>query len=322
MLASASTPSEVGRVELFFKNPEELESRVDFLRSHGISSCNLVNKDKRDDMPGWVDAIKTTYPEADVCAHYSLKYNKVPRKGIEEQKELLLGFLETSSANEILLISGSGKKKTWNTVEALKVIRDATTIKGVVASSSHPRIAVAYNPYFPSPSDQKEENRRLVEKLSTGLVSKIYLQFCTDIERLFEGLEFLRAHTKNGSVPIAGSLFLPTKQLIAQQKFRPWNGVFLSPEFLEAPDPARGILLQMIRAYRTNHVEILWEAPGIRTEKDMGVVQELLSTAAATTDTDGIDSDDRRRLIKTTTAETTPIGEKDTSIAKRPKRTR
>ena len=266
-------PEAAGRVELFFKSPSELEDRVRFLQSNGVSSFNLVNKDKKDDVTGWVDTIREVYPEADICAHYSLKHNKVPRKGLEEHQKLWLERLEKSKADEILMISGSGPKKQWNALTAL----DALKVTGD-SIASHPKIAVAYNPYFPNAEDREQENNRLVEKLATGCVSKIYLQFGTDLECLQKGLDFLKTHQTPG-LTIAGSLFLPTKQLIAQQKFRPWNGVFLSPEFLQGPDEATSIVLDIIRIYQSNNIELLWEAPGIRTEKDMGLLRKLLEDA-------------------------------------------
>ena len=266
-------PEAAGRVELFFKSPSELEDRVRFLQSNGVSSFNLVNKDKKDDVTGWVDTIREVYPEADICAHYSLKHNKVPRKGLEEHQKLWLERLEKSKADEILMISGSGPKKQWNALTAL----DALKVTGD-SIASHPKIAVAYNPYFPNAEDREQENNRLVEKLATGCVSKIYLQFGTDLECLQKGLDFIKTHQTPG-LTIAGSLFLPTKQLIAQQKFRPWNGVFLSPEFLQGPDEATSIVLDIIRIYQSNNIELLWEAPGIRTEKDMGLLRKLLEDA-------------------------------------------
>jgi hypothetical protein len=292
-------PSAAGRMELFFKSPSELKDRIRFLRSNGITSFNLVNKDKKDDMDTWIDSIREVYPEADISAHYSLKHNKVPRKGIEEHTELWLKNLEHSNADEILMISGGGDKKAWNAVEALKAVRNvnatnasanATATATATATTtvdttftSHPKIAVAYNPYFPSRHDREEENRRLIEKLATGCVSKIYLQFGIDMDRLQEGLEFIRKNTETSDVvvTVAGSLFLPTKKLIAQQKFRPWNGVFLSPDFLKGPEEATAIILEIMRVYKANGVEMLWEAPGVRTEKDIGMVRELLDAAAA-----------------------------------------
>lgn len=300
-----SSSSAAGRVELFFKTPSELQERVRYLRSCGISSFNIVNKDKKDDMHKWIDSIREVYPEANICAHYSLKYNKVPRKGIDEQRELLLQSLlkDCSDANEILIISGSGGKKEWNTVEALKAVQtytnnnNNTTATATATVHHRTKIAVAYNPYFPSRPDQEEENCRLTEKLATGCVSKIYLQFGTDLECLRKGLEFIQKekdkNNNNDDVAIAGSLFLPTKKLIAQQKFRPWNGVFLSPEFLNGgPEQASAIVSEMIRLYKRNNVELLWEAPGIRTEKDMDVVRDLLERTAASTSTAGPDDDD------------------------------
>ena len=273
-------PSAAGRIELFFKSPSELKDRVRLFRSNDISAFNLVNKDKKDDMEAWIGLIREVYPDADISAHYSLKHNKVPRKGIEQHAELWLKNLERSNADEILMISGGGDKKAWNTVEALKA-----TNGGSSSTSATPKIAVAYNPYFPSRQDQEQENRRLIEKLATGCVSKIYLQFGTDRECLQEGLAFIRSNTNTqpsdgAVVAVAGSLFLPTKKLIAQQKFRPWNGVFLSPDFLNGPVEAAAIVLDIMRVYQANDVEMLWEAPGIRTEKDLGMVRELLDAAA------------------------------------------
>ncbi|KAL3911791.1 MAG: hypothetical protein SGILL_007144, partial [Bacillariaceae sp.] len=89
-----------------------------------------------------------------------------------------------------------------------------------------------------------------------------------------DGLNLQRPKEK--AFHIAGSLFLPTKKLIAQQKFRPWNGVFLSQEFLSGPEDATAILQEMIKLYSKHGVEVLWEAPGIRTEKDMNLVNDLM----------------------------------------------
>lgn len=280
MLPSSSPSAAVGRIELFFKSPSELKDRVRFLRSSGVSSLNLVNKDKNDDINTWIDSIRDVYPEAHISAHYSLKYNKVPRKGIEKHTELFIEYIKQSTADEILLISGSGDKKAWNTVEALKSLSNATNrgTTAIMDKTFNSKIAVAYNPYFPSQRDREEENRRLLEKLATGCVSKIYLQFGTDMDCLRKGIEFIQKHCKS-DVAIAGSLFLPTKKLIAQQKFRPWNGVFLSPLFLNGAEEATAIVSEMIQVYNANSVEMLWEAPGIRTEKDMKLVRELQNAA-------------------------------------------
>ena len=277
-LRTSSQSRSAGRIELFFKGPAELKERVRFLRSNGITSFNLVNKDKKDTMEKWVNSIREVYPEANISAHYSLKHNKVPRKGIEAHCGLLLKNLKRSKADEILLVSGGGDKKAWNTVEALKSVQRATNSALTAKTTSFPKLAVAYNPYFPSREDQEVEDLRLKEKIATGCVSKIYLQFGTDMDCLKRGLDFIR-NNAGTDVAIAGSLFLPTKKLIAQQKFRPWNGVFLSSNFLNGPEEATAIILEMMKVYKANNVEMLWEAPGIRTDNDMGIVRELFNDA-------------------------------------------
>jgi hypothetical protein len=73
-------------------------------------------------MVEWVDCIRGQFPDADIRAHDSLKYNKVARKGVEEHSNLLQEFAKICRADEILMISGSGKKTVWNTAEALKYL--------------------------------------------------------------------------------------------------------------------------------------------------------------------------------------------------------
>lgn len=220
-----------------------------------------------------------------------------------------------ANANEILIVNGSGEKsKQWNTVTALSHVAAAAT----VAINSHSKkknggcgiIAVAYNPYFIDSNLQNMENEMLKEKLNTNIVTKVYLQFGTDLTKLRRGLEYIHqltttttttttnnnnnnnksaTETKKKEVTIAGSIFLPTAKLIAQQKFRPWNGVYLSEQFLSGPSMATEIVTDIIRLYNEFQVEILWEAPGIRSEKDMIVVQNLMkcvTTAAEAEESD------------------------------------
>ena len=258
---SRKTPSNKHRIELFFKDPNDLKERVRFLHSHGFSAFNLVNKNQKDTVEEWVRCIHDVVPTAHVCAHYSLKYNKAPRKGVDEHQARLQAFFAATQSNEVLMISGSGKDSTWNTIRALESVRGYAG-----------EVSVAYNPYFPDPKDQKMEDQRLEKKLESGIVSKVYLQFGTNLQRLRSALEVLKDHR----VAVAGSLFLPTRKLIAQQKFRPWNGVFLSPEFLSGPDDAESVIIEMMKLYQKRSVEMLWEAPGIRSDKDLKVVFDLI----------------------------------------------
>eukprot|EP00986_Skeletonema_menzelii_P014001 scaffold8741_cov142-Skeletonema_menzelii.AAC.8 len=175
---------------------------------------------------------------------------------------------------EILLITGSGPKGKLCSLTALQRLQQETSIE------ISPSIAVAFNPFFPGKQDYEDEKLRLEEKLATGMVSKVYIQFGADLERLQSALRMLTTLQSTSSTSkrfeICGSIFLPTKVLIAQQKFRPWNGVFLNDEFLSSEDGARRIVLQMMRLYKEYSCEILIEAPGVRSEKDWGVLEALL----------------------------------------------
>jgi len=289
------------RIELFFKDPKELKERLHFLHSHGFSAYNLVNKNKKDTVEEWVKCIHREIPDAHICAHYSLKYNKVARRGVDEHEAKLQDFVSKTQAQEILMISGSGKDTAWNTVIALDVCQRFDT-----------KISVAYNPYFPDLTDQELEDQRLSQKISVGGVTKVYLQFGTNLDRLKSALEELR----NRNVTVAGSLFLPTKQLIAQQKFRPWNGVFLSPEFLSSPENAKSIVVEMMKLYLQFNVEMLWEAPGIRTEKDLQVVFDLVEAVLGHQRGEESEIDRRLGLVSTIKAQDKLAGPGPT---KRPK---
>ena len=59
-LAGALRPP---RIELFFKTPAELKERLRALTAAGYGSFNLVNKDKKDPMLAWVDALQRNASE-------------------------------------------------------------------------------------------------------------------------------------------------------------------------------------------------------------------------------------------------------------------
>ena len=259
------------RVELFFKTPQQLQERVRFLASQGVNAYNLVNKNESDNLCEWYKMIKGIQRDANICLHYSLKYNKVKRGSVNEHFNRLQEFLQTAPTDaEILLVSGSTSTKSWNTVEALRMLQSKRQGR---------KVAIAFNPFFPSQQERDVEYKRLDEKLSTGQVSKVYLQFGTDLSLLQQGLSILRKH----NVPVAASVFLPTKQLIAQQKFRPWKGVYMSDQFLSGPDQAHNVVVDIVQTLTENNAELLLEAPGVRTQKDLDLVNALVQKVAATT---------------------------------------
>ena len=205
-----------------------------------------------------------------------------------------------------------------------------------------PPIHVAFNPYFPSKAEAAEERKRLIRKLDTGLVRGIYLQMGTDLERLKQGLDFLKDVSRNqhsdAMMDLFGSVFLPTKRctsdllkylqecchisltqsakslcigcpvllqmnmllkagemvhhnsnkfallglsqcrLLAQMRFRPWNGVFLSEEYLSSVDKAQAITAEILAVYSQHGVIPLVES-SLRTTQELRQCLDLLEGA-------------------------------------------
>lgn len=257
------------RIELFFKDDADLRSRIQFLSSKGISAFNIVNKSNRDTLHEWLTTIRDENPSSDVCIHYSAKYNKSRQKdgAFDLFKTFMKNLDEIEGKHDVLLITGSGKKGQFNSLTGLQRIK----------SSYKTPVAVAFNPFFPDEEDLEAERNRLKNKLATKQVEKIYFQFGSDLRKLQNSLDWLTTLKSEYQFGICGSIFLPTKKLISQQKFRPWNGVFLNEEFLSSEDGARGIVLEMMKLYEFYGCEILIEAPGVRNEKDMEMVESLLT---------------------------------------------
>jgi deoxyribodipyrimidine photo-lyase len=66
----------------------------------------------------------------------------------------------------------------------------------------------------------------------------------------------------------------------------------LSQEFLESPQGAKGIVVQMMKLYEEFGCEILLEAPGVRNAKDWAVVEDLLNSMNSCRDDNDDDDDD------------------------------
>jgi hypothetical protein len=77
----------------------------------------------------------------------------------------------------VLLVSGGGKKKKFDSVAALQGLQQHIQQQGGNAGRAClPPLAVAFNPYLPDPAAAAEERKRLKVKLQSGLVDRVYLQ--------------------------------------------------------------------------------------------------------------------------------------------------
>ena len=139
----------------------------------------------------------------------------------------------------------------------------------------------AFNPFLRG-AEKKREFERLKRKLKTGLCKGVWLQIGTDIGQLTEGLEYLSKlksmtpHTEE--LAVYGGLFLPSKLLLAQQKFRPWNGVKLSDAYLGSVETALDITRDILHVFQSHGVVPLFESKVYKVEQLEDIERLLLLT--------------------------------------------
>ena len=184
----------------------------------------------------------------------------------------------------MLLVSGSGPKRPFNTLSALESLAAASP-----AVARDLPIYAAFNPYL-SGDALKDEHTRLRAKLLTGRICGVYLQMGTDLAALEAGIDYRRGVLDEvgggggggggeSSISVHGSVFVPTKKLLAQMRFRPWDGVFLSEEYLRDVPAAEAVTAQLLRVYSRRGVVPLIESP-VATEEQLAQVTAMLAVSA------------------------------------------
>jgi hypothetical protein len=189
------------RVELFVKSGSQLTSFLSLVSdrsaqlcssslqgSNVYSSFNIPNKAKDDNLLPYAERILSFNKDADICIHYSLKNQRF--RTMDEACTGLIQYIQRSNevgVKEILLVSGSGDKRSVNSLSCLEQLR----IRGY-SKPKDIRLSVAFNPYCLSDEELEKERIRLRQKLETGFVETVYLQFGTDISLLEEGLAYLK----------------------------------------------------------------------------------------------------------------------------------
>jgi hypothetical protein len=78
----------------------------------------------------------------------------------------------------------------------------------------------------------------------------------------------------------SGSIFLPSKQLLARMRYRPWNGVFLSPDYLESVEDAERITMDILKIYHDWKVVPLIESR-VTNVRDLAKVRNMLQVASS-----------------------------------------
>mmetsp|Transcript_13405 Transcript_13405/g.31555 ORF Transcript_13405/g.31555 Transcript_13405/m.31555 type:complete len:996 (+) Transcript_13405:312-3299(+) len=277
----------------------DLERRFKLFKSRGISHFVIANTGKKDRcvMSRRIESLRRmsneTSTDVHICAQYSLKHHPNLKAGLAEKKQDFLRTLEDAyiGADEILLVSGSDgpEPRAWKTIDAISALVDQTKLET--------RIAVGYNPYHSHPLDQDRENARLLAQLATGVVSRIYISFGTDLEKLKTGIDFCKnaamtfisskddpSNHDGQSVSLVGSLFLPTPDRIAKQNSRRWKGVALDPDFKRDPtgQQACALVIEIVKIFRKHDIELFWETPGIRSLDDVHTMDKIVFGSLAT----------------------------------------
>ena len=113
------------RFELSFQNISQLDDKLNFCKLNNIENINIPCKGliKKDLFNSTIKYISKNYNDFNVTYHYSLYHQYSKNKENSYQK--FLDFVKSSQTNknfEILLVSGSNKKKNFDSVDVLSLI--------------------------------------------------------------------------------------------------------------------------------------------------------------------------------------------------------
>ena len=250
------------RFELSFKNISQLENKLNFCKLNNIKNINIPCKGliKKDLFNSTIKYISKNYNEFNVTYHYSLyhQYSKNKEKSYQD----FLDFVKSSQTNknyEILLVSGSNKKKNFDSVDVLAYLKKEKNLKV--------KLGIAYNPYLKKYYNISSERERFERKISTGLINSIWFQYGTDIKVLQNEVTYINKVTKHKKINLFGSLLIPSKQFIARFKFRPWKGVHISEKCLCSLDYFYEFTRDLVCFYKNNNITPVIETDFASSEK-------------------------------------------------------
>ena len=249
------------RFELSFKNISQLEDKLNFCKFNKIKNINIPCKGpiKKDFFNSTIKYISKNHQEFNVTYHYSLYHQYSQNK--EKSYQDFLDFLKNSYSNkkyEILLVSGSNKKRNFDTIHVLSKIKE---------ENLKVKLGIAYNPYLKKYYNDISERERFERKLSSGSINSIWFQYGTDIKVIESEVNYLRRVSKYGKLNLFGSLLIPSKQFIARFKFRPWKGVHISEKCLSSLDYFYEFTRDLVFFYKNNNITPVIETDFASSEK-------------------------------------------------------
>ena len=250
------------RFELSFKNISQLEKKLNFCKLNKIKNINIPCKGliKKELYNSTMKFISRNFPEFNVTYHYSIYHQFSKNK--EKSYQDFLDFLRNSYSNknyEVLLVSGSNKKKNFDAINVLSNLKKEKNLKV--------KLGIAYNPYLEKYYEVSSERERLERKISSGLINSIWFQYGTDIKELNNVVTYLKKNAAYQKLNLYGSLFIPSKQFISRFKFRPWKGVHISENYLCSLQDFCFFTRDLVDFYKNNNITPLIETDFSSSEK-------------------------------------------------------
>jgi len=269
------------RLEISFKSFDELRKILSFYQRNDFYKINIPCKTtlKKDFLLESIKISREEFPNIDIIPHFSILHEF--NKNRNNTQDSLLKFLHTVrnlGCKKVLLVSGSQKRSSLDSVSALSMLKDNS-----LSFSQDFSIGVAFNPYLQDFLFD-EEVLRLEKKLQSGLVSSIWIQFGTDYILLKSRIEIIlyiisktiNNSSKISSIKLFGSILIPSKQFLNRFKFRPWKGVYCSNEFLESIDYANNLIIELLKTYQKYKIHPIIET-NITTEDHLKTLKKTFS---------------------------------------------
>ncbi len=243
------------RIEISFKSYDELRKILSFYQRNDLYKINIPCKNnlKKDFLLESIRISREEFPDIDIIPHFSILHEfKRNRNNTQDSFLNFLQVINDLGCRQLLLVSGSQKRSSLDSVSALSMLKD-----NPLFFKDDISIGVAFNPYLQDLLFD-EEVLRLEKKLQSGLVNSIWFQFGTDYKLLnnrFEILSSIISKTINNSSKISniilfGSILIPSNQFLNRFKFRPWKGVYCSDEFLESVEVANNLIKELLKTYK------------------------------------------------------------------------
>ncbi len=270
------------RLEISFNSSNQLRSILSFCQMHNLYKINIPCKNnlKKDFLLNSIKISREEFPNIDLIPHFSILH-EFKRNRLDTLNSFInfIRYVKGLDCSQVLLVSGSQKRSTLDSVTTLSSINDRNLF-----SKGDFSIGVAFNPYLPSFLFE-EEIIKLEKKLKSGVVRSIWIQFGTDFDMLENRMKLLRkkifsfekTDLYNSRIKLFGSILIPSKQFLSRFKYRPWKGVYCSDEFLGSVDIASEMVKNLLKIYNKYQICPIIETQ-VTTEVKLNSLKQILQS--------------------------------------------